>query len=207
MVELDVRVTRDGVPMIFHDADLFAATGRKGAFGDLTEAEVLALRFRKNDEALATLEQALVLCRQLHLGVMLDLKDPPRAEVLQRIAALVRKHALAKSTVTISGHPLVRAELGEVALVPVNAEEIKQAAAGALAPGALAGRYWFGIPGADPVRDDPAASASRGAGVSRDQSVPLPERSRTGPGPARRAGAHGARSGGVSDRLGVSGFL
>jgi len=146
MVELDVRVTRDGVPVIFHDADLFAATGRKGAFGDLTEADVLALRFRKNDEALATLEQALVLCRQLHLGVMLDLKDPPRVEVLQRIAALVRKHALAKSTVTISGHPLVRAELGEVALVPVNAEEIKQAAAGALAPGALTGRYWFGIP-------------------------------------------------------------
>lgn len=146
LVELDVRVTRDGVPVVFHDADLRAATGRAGAIGELTEAEALALRFRKNDEALVNLEQALVLCRQLHIGVMLDLKDPPRADVLQKVAALVRKHGLAKSTVTIQGHPLVRAELGDVALVPVNAEEIKQAAAGALAPGALAGRHWFGIP-------------------------------------------------------------
>lgn len=146
LVELDVRVTRDGAPVVFHDADLFAATGRSGAIGELTEAEALALRFRRNDEALVNLEQALVLCRQLHLGVMLDLKDPPRADVLQKVAALVRKHGLAKSTVTIQGHPLVRAELGDVALVPVNAEEIKQAAAGALAPGALAGRHWFGIP-------------------------------------------------------------
>ena len=146
MVELDVRATRDGVPVIFHDASLLAATGRSGAIGDLTAAEVLALRFRKNNETLATLEQALVLCRQLHLGVMLDLKDPPRADLLQRIAALVRKHGLATSTMAISGHPLVRAELGEVALVPVNADELKQAAADKLAPGALAGRHWFGIP-------------------------------------------------------------
>ena len=146
MVELDVRVTRDGVPVIFHDATLFAATGRTGAIADLTETEVLALRFRKNDEALSNLEQALVLCRQLHLGVMLDLKDPPRADVLEGIATLVRKHGLARSTVAISGHPLVRAGLGDVALVPVNAEELKQAAAGELGPDALAGRYWFGIP-------------------------------------------------------------
>jgi peptidoglycan/xylan/chitin deacetylase (PgdA/CDA1 family) len=146
MVELDVRATRDGVPVIFHDASLLAATGRSGAIGDLTAAEVLALRFRKNNETLATLEQALVLCRQLHLGVMLDLKDPPRADLLQRIAALVRKHGLATSTMAISGHPLVRAELGDVVLVPVNADELKQAAADKLAPGALAGRHWFGIP-------------------------------------------------------------
>jgi peptidoglycan/xylan/chitin deacetylase (PgdA/CDA1 family) len=146
LVELDVRVTRDGAPVVFHDADLRAATGRAGAIGELTEAEALALRFEKNDEALVSLDQALLLCRQLHLGVMLDLKDPPRADVLRKVAALVRQHGLAKSTLTIQGDPLVRAELGDVALVPVSAGEIEQAAAGVLEPGALAGRYWFGIP-------------------------------------------------------------
>lgn len=144
MVELDVRLTRDGVPVIFHDATLLAATGRPGAIGELTAAETLQVRFKKNDEPLATLEQALVLCRQLHLGVMLDLKDPPRVEALQRIAALVRRHALERSTVTISGHPLVRTELGAVALVPVTAEELKAVAAGDAM--SLAGRLWFGIP-------------------------------------------------------------
>jgi peptidoglycan/xylan/chitin deacetylase (PgdA/CDA1 family) len=144
MVELDVRATKDGALMIFHDANLRGPTGHDGAVGDLTEAETRALRFKKNDEPIAGLEQAFALCRQLHLGVMLDLKDPPRAELLQKIAALVRKHGLERSTVTISGHPLVRAELGGVALVPVNAEELKQVAADERL--ALKGRYWFGIP-------------------------------------------------------------
>jgi hypothetical protein len=144
MVELDVRATKDGVPVIFHDASLLTATGHNGPIGELTEAEMRAVRFKKNGEPIANLEQALVLCRQLHLGVMLDLKDAPRAELLQKIAALVRKHGLEKSTVTISGHPLVRTGLGGVALVPVNADELKKVAAGE--PISLAGRYWFGIP-------------------------------------------------------------
>lgn len=144
MVELDVRVTKDGGLVIFHDANLLNATGHEGAIADLTEAGVRAVRFRKNDEPIANLEQAFVLCRQLHLGVMLDLKDPPRPDVLQKIAALVRKHRLERSTVTISGHPLVRAELGGVALVPVTADELKKVGAGE--PVSLAGRIWFGIP-------------------------------------------------------------
>jgi hypothetical protein len=123
---------------------LRSATGHPGAIGDLTEPETRTVRFKKNDEPIPGLEQALVLCRQLHLGVMLDLKDPPRLEVLQKIAGLVRKHGLERSTMTISGHPLVRSALGEVALVPVNADELKRVAAGESIP--LAGRIWFGIP-------------------------------------------------------------
>jgi peptidoglycan/xylan/chitin deacetylase (PgdA/CDA1 family) len=144
MVELDVRATKDGVPVIFHDANLRAATAHNGPINDLTEAETRAVRFKRNDESIANLDQALQLCRQLHLGVMLDLKDPPRADMLQKIAGLIRKHGLEKSTVTISGHPLVRSELGEIALVPVNADELKRISAGENL--SLAGRYWFGIP-------------------------------------------------------------
>jgi hypothetical protein len=144
MVELDVRWTKDGVPVIFHDADLRAATGRGGAVGDLTEAELKQVRYAKNDEPVPTLDQALTVCRQLNLGVMLDLKDPPETGALRKIAALVRKHGLEKATVTISAHPLVREELGAVALVPATADEVRQVAAGAEV--SLAGRIWFGIP-------------------------------------------------------------
>ncbi len=144
MVELDVRATKDDGLVIFHDADLRPATGRAGAIADCTEAETREIRHRRNDEPIPSLDQALALCRQLHLGVMLDLKDPPRAELLRKIAALVRKHGLDKATVTISGHPLVREELGAVALVPVTADEIQRVTAGEAVP--LAGRIWFGIP-------------------------------------------------------------
>lgn len=144
MVELDVRVTKDGAPMLFHDANLRSATGHDGPVSALTEAEVRALRFRRNGEPVTGLEQALLLCRQLHLGVMLDLKDPPQVDLLRKVATLLRKHGLEKSTVAISGHPLVRAELGDVALVPVNPEELERTKAGETL--ALAGRHWFGIP-------------------------------------------------------------
>ncbi len=144
MVELDIRETKDGAPVIFHDSTLLGATGRPGKIGDLTEAEARAIRYLKNGQPIASLGEGLALCRALHLGVMLDLKDPPRAELLQKIAALIRQHGLARSTVAISGHPLVRAELSEVSLVPVNADEMRQVAAGETV--SLAGRYWFGIP-------------------------------------------------------------
>lgn len=144
MVELDVRVTKDGAPVVFHDGNMRNATGHDGTIAGLAEAEARAIRLKKNDEPIASLEQALGLCRQLHLGVMLDLKDPPRAETLQKIAALLRKHGLERATVAISGHALVRAELENVALVPVNAEELKKVTAGEPVP--VEGRIWFGIP-------------------------------------------------------------
>ncbi len=144
MIELDVRETKDGAPMIFHDATLRGATGQPGKIGDLTEAEARAIRYLKNDQPIANLSEALALCRSLHLGVMIDLKDPPRAELLKKIAALIRQHGLEKSTVAISGHALVRTELRDVSLVPVNAEELRQLAAGETP--SLEGRYWFGIP-------------------------------------------------------------
>ncbi len=144
MIELDVRETKDGAPMIFHDATLQGATGRPGRIADFTEAEAKAIRYRKNDQPIATLSEALALCRALHLGVMLDLKDPPRPELLRKIAALVRQHGLAQSTVTISGHALVRTELREVALVPVTTDDLRALAAGETP--SLEGRYWFGIP-------------------------------------------------------------
>lgn len=144
MIELDVRETKDGAPMIFHDATLLGATGQPGKIGDRTEAEARAIRYRKNDQPIATLGEGLALCRALHLGVMLDLKDPPHAGLLRKIAALVRQHGLEKSTVTISGHALVRTELSDVSLVPVTADELRALAAGDTP--SLAGRYWFGIP-------------------------------------------------------------
>jgi hypothetical protein len=75
---------------------------------------------------------------------MLDLKDPPQAELLQKVAALLRKHGLGKSTVAISGHPLVRQELEGMVLVPVSPDELKKTTAGESVP--LEGRIWFGIP-------------------------------------------------------------
>ena len=46
-VELDVRLTRDGHAVVFHDPDLFRLTGNPRAVGDLTWDEVSKLRLRR----------------------------------------------------------------------------------------------------------------------------------------------------------------
>ncbi len=43
-LELDVHVTRDGVPVVFHDENLFRLTGVRGRIGALTWREVKKLR-------------------------------------------------------------------------------------------------------------------------------------------------------------------
>jgi glycerophosphoryl diester phosphodiesterase len=144
-VELDVRQSKDGAPVIFHDNNLMAACGRDTTIGQLTEAEVRSIRYRKNSEQIANLDEALALCRKLHLGVMLDFKDANlNAEFLRRIAVLIQQHGLENSTVTISGHPRVREELRTVVIVPVNAEELKTIERDETI--SLQGRYWFGVP-------------------------------------------------------------
>ncbi len=145
LTELDVRETKDGVPVIFHDSDLRSACGREATIRDLTAAEVRGIRYQKNNETIASLDEALALCRKLNLGVMLDLKDSSlRPEFLRQVGTLVRRHHLERSTVTISGNPLVRVELRSVAVVPVTPQELQRIAKGE--PVAADGLYWFGIP-------------------------------------------------------------
>jgi glycerophosphoryl diester phosphodiesterase len=158
MIELDIRETKDGVPVIFHDENLRKACGVDTTMGKLTLAEVEKLRYLRNGESIATLQQALVLCRNLNLGVMLDIKEAIRADFVRKIAQLVREHHLDRSTVAISGHPIVRQELQGVALTPVNADELKRIGAGEQVN--VQGYYWFGIPSWIPFATIPKLQAA-----------------------------------------------
>ena len=46
-IELDVRLTRDGVAVVFHDPDLYRLTGNPRAVSDLTWDELSKLRLRR----------------------------------------------------------------------------------------------------------------------------------------------------------------
>lgn len=60
-VELDVRVTRDGVPVVFHDATLRRLTGASGRIADKTLRELRTLRVR--GEPIPRLADVLALVR------------------------------------------------------------------------------------------------------------------------------------------------
>ncbi|MEL1265367.1 glycerophosphodiester phosphodiesterase family protein [Pseudoxanthomonas putridarboris] len=82
MVEIDVAITRDGVPVLMHDPTLDRTTDGAGRVEDRTLAEIKALRLRRaaggtaaplTEERIPTLEQALRIAKGKIL-INLDVK-------------------------------------------------------------------------------------------------------------------------------------
>lgn len=82
-IELDVRVTRDGVPVVFHDNPLRRLTGTAGHLAGKTWAELRSLRVRGR-ESIPRLVDVLRLTRGLAV-VQIELKSGPVAPVVRAI--------------------------------------------------------------------------------------------------------------------------
>jgi glycerophosphoryl diester phosphodiesterase len=97
-VEFDVKLTRDGVPILLHDDRLERTTNGRGRVADATLQEIQALdaggwfdpAFR--GEPVPTLAAALELCAALGLGINLEIKPcPGRAvETAERVVDVLR---------------------------------------------------------------------------------------------------------------------
>ncbi|MEV5882975.1 glycerophosphodiester phosphodiesterase [Streptomyces sp. NPDC052020] len=84
-VEIDVRLTRDGVPVLLHDETLRRLWERDRPLRALTAAEVSAL----TDGRVPTLAQALAATQGSR--VMLDLPGAPDARAVRRVMDVVRE--------------------------------------------------------------------------------------------------------------------
>ena len=62
-IELDVRLAADGVPVVFHDANLERLTGRAGPVSALGSAELARTRLGDSDQRIPRLEEVLSLVR------------------------------------------------------------------------------------------------------------------------------------------------
>lgn len=62
-IELDVHVTRDGVPVVFHDSSLRRLTGRAGRIESRTWPELAPLRVLGSDQGIPRLSEILRLTR------------------------------------------------------------------------------------------------------------------------------------------------
>lgn len=82
-IELDVHVTRDGVPVVFHDPTLRRMTGAPGRVAGKTWKELKALRIRAS-EPIPQLVDVLRLTRGLAV-VQIELKAGPLAPVVHAI--------------------------------------------------------------------------------------------------------------------------
>ena len=60
-IELDVQLSSDKIPMVFHDADLSRVCGVEGKIWDYTCAELQQMKLFDTDETIPTLQEALDL--------------------------------------------------------------------------------------------------------------------------------------------------
>jgi glycerophosphoryl diester phosphodiesterase len=86
-IEFDVKLTKDGHPILFHDDCLERTTDGRGAVAAITLAEIRRVdaggwfgpAFR--GEPVPTLAQALALCAELGLGINVEIKPCPKREI------------------------------------------------------------------------------------------------------------------------------
>jgi len=90
-LETDVRITRDGVLVVFHDPDLAPSTDRSGLIEQLSASEVTTARIRNadgslSDQTIPTLEALLDLCPDsyFNLDAKADAATRPLIELIGR---------------------------------------------------------------------------------------------------------------------------
>ncbi len=88
MVELDVHLTRDGIPVVMHDASLERLTGESGTISRHTLRELQGLRVR-GVEPIPALDEVLKWAKANMVGVYIELKgagtDAAAADLVQGI--------------------------------------------------------------------------------------------------------------------------
>lgn len=112
LVELDARVTADGVPLVLHDPDLARTTDRTGAVHELTLDQVRAAR-TEGGEAVPTLAEVLEALAPTGVGVDVEIKnlpgepsyDTPRESVLIATVELLAETAFPNPVLVSSFNP------------------------------------------------------------------------------------------------------
>lgn len=144
MVELDVQMSSDGVPIVFHDRTLEKACGINGHVIDFSANELQKMRYLIGDDGIVSLERSLETCQRLGLGVMLDLKaGQDSREFLERINDLIFQYGLSKAAISFSGSDTARRFLTHVHFTPTDEEMLRLQAGEDLN---LSHSFWFGLP-------------------------------------------------------------
>ena len=110
-VEVDVRLTADGIPVLFHDETVDRTTNGAGPVADLTLAQLKALdagswySTRFAGVQVPTLQEFLVVLAESRKKAMIELKGVWTAEEASVAADLVREHDVDHRTVVASFEP------------------------------------------------------------------------------------------------------
>jgi glycerophosphoryl diester phosphodiesterase len=100
-IETDVQLTKDNIPVLFHDDTLKRVTGEDGSIADYTLAELKEFWVKKGNlkDKIITFEDFLIHFKDMDITFAIELKGDNTAKVT---ADLLRKYDLVNKTVVTS---------------------------------------------------------------------------------------------------------
>ena len=102
-IETDVRKTKDGVLVLFHDDTLERVIGKEGGVGDYTYSELLEMRVRNDktgtEDIVVSLEDFLKYFGYRDLTFAIELKEKGTEEA---VLAMLEKYGMREKTVITS---------------------------------------------------------------------------------------------------------
>ncbi len=110
-IELDVHLTRDAVPVVFHDDILRRLTGARGRLSEKTWLELKPLRVLKSDEGIPRLADVLAFTRR-RIVVQIELK---RGTTVAPVIAAIKKARAASWVILASFESSIVAEAAKLA--------------------------------------------------------------------------------------------
>lgn len=90
-IELDVRVSKDGEVVVFHDADVKRVTGAEGRVCELTLAQLRELSLMETNDTVPTLNEVLELIDGA-VPILVELKEETLDHTISEKTAEVLKH-------------------------------------------------------------------------------------------------------------------
>lgn len=102
-IETDVRRTKDGVLVLFHDDTLMRVTGEEGSIADYTfeELQKFTVKHEGFEDKIVTFEEFLQKFSWRDLTFAIELKEEGTEE---EVAELIRRHNVVEKTVVTSFH-------------------------------------------------------------------------------------------------------
>ena len=101
-IELDVQVTREGIPVVFHDQLMNRVTSMRGRLTARTFSQLQAARV--GQEKIPTLQETL---HRTKLPIFLEVKDPHGIDEMLRVASPHKKRV---TLISFHPHVLVKAK-------------------------------------------------------------------------------------------------
>ena len=83
--EVDIQITKDGIPVVFHDEDLSRCTNSKGQISKLEFKYIRSDVLLNNGERIPTLEELCKLNRDKKTQIILELKKENSYEIVHEI--------------------------------------------------------------------------------------------------------------------------